>query len=139
MLLTFQRFGDLFYLGWTGSILQIRTNIIKVGSKSWLLTCSSNINLSLPSYTGSALKRELNFYKGYLGLQYFWPRQWYKILCYESHTQLDTYRPGSTARTINFVHFSNTGGPPLVRFLLVGISNYAVRVLKTKKLYYFSN
>jgi hypothetical protein len=26
-----------FYLGWTGSILQIRTNIIKVGSKSWLL------------------------------------------------------------------------------------------------------
>ena len=44
-----------FYLGWSGSILQIRTNITKVGSKSWLLTCSSNITLSLPSYTGSAL------------------------------------------------------------------------------------
>ena len=29
-----------FYLGWSGSILQIRTNIIKVGSKSWLFTCS---------------------------------------------------------------------------------------------------
>ena len=50
-----------FYLGWSGSILQFRQNIIKVGSKLWLLTCSSNITLSLPSYTGSALKRELNF------------------------------------------------------------------------------
>ena len=43
-----------FYLG---SIFQFRQYIIKVGSKSWLLTCSSNITLSLPSYTGSALKR----------------------------------------------------------------------------------
>ena len=60
-----------FYLDWSGSILQIRTNIIKVGSKSWLLTCSSNITLSLPSYTGSALKRELNFCNGYLSLLYF--------------------------------------------------------------------
>ena len=40
-----------FYLGWSGSILQIRTNRLKVGSKSWLLACSSNIILSLPSYT----------------------------------------------------------------------------------------
>ena len=32
-----------FYLGWSGSILQFRQNIIKVGSKSWLLTCRSNI------------------------------------------------------------------------------------------------
>ena len=38
-------------MGWSGSILQIRTNIIKVGSKSWLLSCSSNITLSLLSYT----------------------------------------------------------------------------------------
>ena len=59
-----------FYLGWSGSILQFRQNIIKVGSKSWLLTCSSNITLSLPSYTGSALKRELNFCNGYLSLLY---------------------------------------------------------------------
>ena len=53
-----------FYLGWCGSILQIRTNTYnnkKIGSKSWLLTCSSNITLSLPLYTDSALKRELNF------------------------------------------------------------------------------
>ena len=53
-----------FYLGWSGSILQ-------VGSKSWLLTCRSNITLSLPSYTGSALKRELNLCNGYLSLLYF--------------------------------------------------------------------
>ena len=39
-----------FYLGWSGSILQIRTNIIKAGLKSWLFTCSSNC-----SYTVSAL------------------------------------------------------------------------------------
>ena len=52
----FWRLG--FFWGWSGSILQFRQNIIKVGSKSWLLTCSSNITLSLPSYTGSALKRE---------------------------------------------------------------------------------
>ena len=61
-----------FYLGWSGSILQFRQNIIKVGLKSWLHTCSSNITLSLPSYTGSALKRELNFCNGYLSLLYFW-------------------------------------------------------------------
>ena len=61
-----------FYLGWSGSILQFRQNVIKVGSKSWLLTCSSNITLSLPSYTGSALKKELNFCNGSLSLLYFW-------------------------------------------------------------------
>ena len=41
-------------------------------SKSWLLTCSSNITLSLPSYTNSVLKRGLNFCNGYLSLLYFW-------------------------------------------------------------------
>jgi hypothetical protein len=60
-----------FYLDWSGSILEFGQNIIKLGSKSWLLTCSSNITLSLPSYTGSALKRELNFCNGYLSLLYF--------------------------------------------------------------------
>ena len=38
-----------FYFGWSGSILQFRQNMIKAGSKSRLLTCSSNITLSLPS------------------------------------------------------------------------------------------
>ena len=57
-----------FYLGWSGSILQFRPNIKKVGSKSWQLT----YNLSLPSYTDSALKRELMyFFKGHLSLLYF--------------------------------------------------------------------
>ena len=60
-----------FYLGWSGSILQFRQNVLKVGSKSWLLTCSSYITLSLPSYTGSALKRELNYCNSYLSLLYF--------------------------------------------------------------------
>ena len=52
----------LFYLGWSLPVfyIQIRTNIIKVGSKSWLLTCSSNITLSLPSYTVFTLYRGLN-------------------------------------------------------------------------------
>ena len=62
MLVMCQRFGDFFLFGWSGSILQFRQNIIKVVSKS----CSSNTTLSLPSYTGSALKRELNFCNGYL-------------------------------------------------------------------------
>jgi hypothetical protein len=38
------------YFDWSGSILQIRTNMIKVGSKSWLLPCSSNITLSLLTF-----------------------------------------------------------------------------------------
>ena len=57
-----------FCLGWSGSILQFRQNIIKVGSKSCLLTCSSNITLS---HTGSALKRELNLCNSYFSLLYF--------------------------------------------------------------------
>ena len=60
-----------FYLGWSDSIRQFRQNMIKVGPKSWLLTCRSNITLSLPSYTESALKKELSFCNGYLSLLYF--------------------------------------------------------------------
>ena len=37
-----------------------------------ILTCSSDVTLSLPSYTGSALNRDLNFCNGYLSLLYFW-------------------------------------------------------------------
>ena len=40
-LLRVKGLGICFYLGWSGSILQFRQNRIKVGSKSWLLTCSS--------------------------------------------------------------------------------------------------
>ena len=75
MLVMCKRIGDLFSfisLGLSGSILQFWQNIIKVCSKSWLLTCSSNITLNLPSYNSSALKRKLNFCNGCLSLQYFW-------------------------------------------------------------------
>ena len=70
-----------FYLGWSGSILQFTQNIIKVGSKSLLLTCSSNITLSLPLYTGSASNRELNFCNGYLSLLYFWTNWLRSVFC----------------------------------------------------------
>ena len=54
ILVACQRFGDLFLFVLV-SILQIRTNIIKVGAQSWPLTCSCNTTLSLLSYTVSAL------------------------------------------------------------------------------------
>ena len=47
MLVKCQMFGDLCFFGRSGSILQIRTNLIKIGSKSWLLTCSTNFE---PTY-----------------------------------------------------------------------------------------
>ena len=78
MLVMCQRFDGLFLfeLVWQFQF-QFRQNMIKVGSKSGLrlLTCSSNITLSLPSYTGSVLNRELNFCNGCLSLLYFcfWP------------------------------------------------------------------
>ena len=83
------------YSVWSGSILQIRTDIIKVGSKSWLLTCSSNITLSLPSYT--ALKRELKFCNGYLSLLYFCPRM---TICVVN--QLKTIAVGSYCSIIYY-------------------------------------
>ena len=58
-----QRFGDLF-LFW---LIKYNKGRFKV-----MATCSSNITLNLPSYTGSALKRELNFCNGYLSLLHFW-------------------------------------------------------------------
>ena len=57
-----------FYLGWSS----VQTKYSKVRSKSRLFTCSSNITLSLTSYTDPALKRELNFCNSYLSLLYFY-------------------------------------------------------------------
>ena len=71
MLVTCQRFGDLFLFGLVWQYSSIQKNIIKVGSKSWILTCSCYITLSLPFYTYPASKRELNFCNGYLSLLYF--------------------------------------------------------------------
>ena len=71
MLVRCQLFGDLFLFGlvWQYSINQNQCN--KGRFKPWLLTCSSNIPLSLPSFTVSALKKELNFCNGYLILLYY--------------------------------------------------------------------
>ena len=71
MLVTCERFGNLFLFGlvWQCSSVQKKYN--KVDSKSWLITCRSDITYSLPSYTGSGLKKELKFCNGYLSLMYF--------------------------------------------------------------------
>ena len=68
MLVMCLRFGDLFLFFWSGSILQFRQNIIKVSSKSWLLTYSSNINFI---HWLCFEERELNFCNSYLSLLYF--------------------------------------------------------------------
>ena len=81
-----------FYLGWSGSILEIRTNIIKVGSKSWLLTCSSNITLSLPSYVYTLFL----LCNGYLSLLYFC-LQLYGI-CSDFNASLLRFWPHCTAK-----------------------------------------
>ena len=114
MLVTCQRFGDLLLFGLVWQYSSIQKNIIKVGSKSWLLTCSSNITLSLPSYTGSALKRELNFCNGYLSLLYFWL---FVIL------------------TISLLHFQVLSGITLTKF--GGIVVLAFAKSQIFKIFYF--
>ena len=71
MLVTCQRFGDWFLFGLVWQYSSIQKNIIKVGSKPWILTRSCLITLSLPFYTDPDSKRELNFCNGYLSLLYF--------------------------------------------------------------------
>ena len=93
-----------YYLGWSGSILQFRQNIKKVGLKSWLLTCSSIITLSLPSYTGSALKRELYFRNDYINLPYFWSIAtfdnigFYKLVHCAVHRHCGSFDTGTTPK-----------------------------------------
>ena len=109
-----------FYLGWSGSILQIRTNIIKVGSKSWLLTCSSNITLSLPSYTVSALYRELTFRNGYLSLLYF-------CLRYSHHDKYPARQ--KVLKTWFFELFMSKNSPilsTLMKFQVISLSEQIV-------------
>ena len=71
LLVTYERFDDLFLFGLVWQYSSIQKNIGKVGSKSWILTCSCHITLSLPFYTDPDSKRELNFCNGYLSLLYF--------------------------------------------------------------------
>ena len=62
------RFGELFLFGQVWQYSSVQT---KYDKGRYVLTCSSNITLSLLSYAGSALKRELNFCNGYISLLYF--------------------------------------------------------------------
>ena len=64
MLVMCQSFGDLFLFGLVWDCFTNQNQYKKLGSKSWLLTCSSNITLSQPSYTVSTLQRGLNFSNG---------------------------------------------------------------------------
>ena len=86
MLVTCQRFGDWFLIGLVWQYSSIQKNIVKVGSKPWILTCSCHITLSQLFFTDPASKRELNFSNGYLSLLYFWSQV---MLCsswiYKSH------------------------------------------------------
>ena len=70
MLVTCQRFGDLFLFGlvWQYSSVQTKYNKRQVQSHGYLLAAV----IYVPSYTGSALKRELYFCNCYLSLLYFW-------------------------------------------------------------------
>ena len=60
----------IFGLAWQFSSVQSKYDKGRF-KVTWLLTCSSNITLSLASYAGSALKRELDFCNDYLSLLYF--------------------------------------------------------------------
>ena len=57
MLVTCQRFDEFFLFGLVWQYSSVQTKYNKGRFKVGLLTCSSNITLRLPSYTGSALKR----------------------------------------------------------------------------------
>ena len=72
------------------------------------------MTLSLPSYTGSALKRELNFCNGYLSLLYFWL---FMIL------------------TISLLHFQVLSGITLTKF--GGIVVLAFAKSQIFKIFYF--
>ena len=72
MLITCQRFGCLFLFGLVWQYSSVQTKYNKGRFKVMATYFSSNITLSLHSYIGSALNRELNFCNGYLSLLYFW-------------------------------------------------------------------
>ena len=99
MLVRCQIFGDLFLFGLVWQYSSIQKNIMKVGSKPRLLTCISNITLSLPSLYFSESKRELNFCNGYLSLLYFW------VLLY-GRVQLDLLSRYRKVTSIRIVYYS---------------------------------
>ena len=70
MLVTCQRLGDWFLFGLVWPYSSNQKNIMKVGSKSLLLTCNSN-KLWAYLYYIFLIRRE-SFCNGYLSLLYFW-------------------------------------------------------------------
>ena len=74
MIVRCQRFGNLFLFGlvWQYSLVQTTCN--KGRFKVVATYLQQRYELSLPSNTDSALKRELNFCNGYLSLLYFCPQ-----------------------------------------------------------------
>ena len=59
MLVTCQRFGDWFLFGLVWQYSLIQKNIIKVGAKLWMLTCSYHITLSLPFYAKTSTEMKV--------------------------------------------------------------------------------
>ena len=105
MFVTCQRFGDLSLLGLVWKYSSVQTKYIKGRFKVMrLLTCSRNINLSLSSYTGSALKRELNFRNYYISLLYFWSIAtfdsigFYKLVHCAVHRHCGSFDTGTTPK-----------------------------------------
>ena len=72
MLVTCQRAGDLFLLGLVWQYSSVQTKYDKGRFKVMATQLQLYYNLSLPSHTGSALKREMIFCNDYLSLLYFW-------------------------------------------------------------------
>ena len=72
LLVTCQEFSDLFLFGLVWQYSSVQTIYDKGRFKGMATYLQQyNIALSLPSYTGSALKRELNICNGCLSLLYF--------------------------------------------------------------------
>ena len=78
MLVTCQRFGDLFLFGlvWQYSLVQTKYN------KDRFKVMASYFSSYIHSYIGSAMKRELNFCNNYLFLLNFW----YLFVCSMVHS-----------------------------------------------------
>ena len=72
MLVTCQRFGDLFLFGLVWQYSTNKNQYNKGRFKVMATQLQQYFNFELPSYTASALQRQLNFCNGNLSLLYFW-------------------------------------------------------------------
>jgi hypothetical protein len=115
MLVMCQRFGDLFLF----ELVWQYSSKYNKGEFNIMATFSSNITLSLPSYT--ALKRELNFCNGYLSLLYFCleskvspnSRLWCSSLVslvFSAHKTENILNKETTRYRPNFFHLNESSG-----------------------------